>query len=166
MTYHNNVTMPLLGHLKSGEAVYDRPNSHLHKGVRALLPELLRGFDPRGQRFVVHEHDFGRVVGKTACVPTSGRDAVVYAFRPKRQGMTRFVKNRQLEPCSSAVFILKRDDYESYYVLITAFIGHESGPEPWDVRATDANREFWRTHALVWGSEEVIPGTETCVCPW
>lgn len=164
MLRNNGLT--LLGCLASGEPVYDRYNSHLHENVKAILPEAFSKLDSKGERFTIRELDFGRVIGESSCVPTSGRDVITYAFRPKRNGATRFVKNRKSEPCSSAVFILKRDDYEPYYILITAFIGHESGPEPWDVRATDADREFWSTHALVWGSEEIIPGTETAICPW
>lgn len=163
---YNNVTnLPLLGVLKNGEPVFDRPNSHLHEGVRALLPELLKSFDPRSRQFVAYEHDFGRVVGQGNCVQTTASDAVVWAKRPKRAGHTRFVKNRTAEPCGSAVVVLKRDN-RGYYVLITAFVGHKSGLEPWDPRATDEDRKFWASHALVWGSEEVIPGTEISVCPW
>src|SRR3989344_3688850 len=28
------------------------------------------------------------------------------------------------------------------------------------------SRAFWESRALIWGSEETIPGTETTVCPW
>lgn len=157
--------LKLLGNLRTGEPVYDRYNSHIHASVKGILPEALAKI-AGGRRFLVQELDFGRVIGESSCVPTGWRDTIVYALRPKRQGMTRFVKNRQPEPCSTAVVILKRDNYESYYVLITAFIGHESGPEPWDPRATKEDRKFWENHALVWGSEEVISGTETAVCPW
>ena len=157
--------LEFLGNLASGEPVYDRHNSHLHREVQELLPEIVAGVSG-AERFMVHEHDFGRVVGYCNCVATSGSDKVVYAQRPKRAGLTRFVKNRQAEPATKAVVILKRDDYEPYYVLITAFVGGLAAKEPWDPRATDEDREFWETHALVWGSEEIIPGTETAVCPW
>lgn len=166
MMLRKNNGLTLLGTLASGEPVYDRYNSHLHEDVKAFLAEAFSKIESNKERFTVRELDFGRVIGNSSCVPTSEKDTIVYAFRPKRNGATRFVKNRKPEPCSTAVVILKRNNHEPYYVLITAFIGHASGPEPWDARATDANREFWRTHALVWGSEEVIPGTETAICPW
>lgn len=155
----------LLGNLASGEPVYDRYNSHLHREIQELLPEVFAGVSGAG-RFIVREHDFGRIVGKSSCVATSGSDEVCYAQRPKRAGLTRFVKNRQAEPSDKAVVILKRDDYEPYYVLITAFIGGIAAKEPWDSRATDEDREFWNSHALVWGSEEVVLGSETVACPW
>lgn len=46
------------------------------------------------------------------------------------------------------------------YILLTAYPGQKSEIEPWDPRATPAAEEFWKTHALVWGSEPIIPGTE------
>lgn len=152
--------------LGSGEEVFDRHNSHAHGEVASLLPEALAAIESHGRKFFIHEHDFGRVVGETICVPTRPSDEIVFAKRPKRFGHSRFVKNRQPEPCTKAVVILKRDDYEDYYVLITAFVGHRPEPEPWDRNATARSSEFWATHALVWGAEEVIPGTETTVCPW
>ena len=155
-----------LGNLASGEPVYDRRSSHLHHEVQELLPEVFAGLVSEKGRFIVREHDFGRIVGESSCVATSGSDVVCFAQRPKRAGLTRFVKNRQAEPSDKAVVILKRDDYEPYYILITAFVGGMAAKEPWDSRATDEDREFWENHALIWGSEEVIPGTETAVCPW
>ena len=70
------------------------------------------------------------------------------------------------KPCDKVVVILKKDDFEDYYVLITAFIGHRPEPEPWDRNANGNSLEFWNSRALVWGCEPTIPDTETNVCPW
>lgn len=156
--------LKFLGNLRSGEPVFDRPTSHLHESVLGILPEALSEISG-GEHFFVHEVDFGRLVGETNCVATHRGDDVVWAQRPNRQGLTRFVKNRQPEPSSRAVVILKRDDYEPYYILITAFVGSQAGREPWDPRATDEDRRFWEEHALVYGSEPIVPGTETTLCP-
>ena len=67
---------------------------------------------------------------------------------------------------SRVTCVLKAGDVGDEYVLITAFIGAPAVPEPWDRNATAKSREFWDSHALVWGSEPTIPGTETSVCPW
>ncbi len=158
--------------LKSGEAVVDRYNSHLHPGVTALLPAVFAELDMAGRAFLVHEHDFGHVVGKSNCVTTGPSDTIVYAKRPKRWGYSRFVLNREPDPCSSVVVILKKaTNEENTYVLLTAYVGHLAEPEPWDRNLRDEasrrkSREFWSTHALVWGSEETVPGTETARCPW
>ena len=149
---------------KNGETVVDRHNSHLHDGVSAVLPEALLRIDPMGKDFLVEEVTFSGVIGETTCVATGAGDQVVFAQRLKRFGLTRFVKGKSPEPCKSIVVILKK--VENGYVLITAFIGHKAEPEPWDRNATPASKEFWSTHALVWGSEEIIPGTQTDISPW
>lgn len=158
--------MLLLGILGSGEKVYDRPNSHIHSNISALLPEALGQVNLNGDQFAVCEVKFGRVVGVTTCVLTLEVDTIVFAQRPKRFGLSRFVKNRQPEPSESVVVILKRDDVEGYYVLITTFIGGKPEPEPWDKNATEKSVVFWNSHALVWGSEPIVPGSETRNCPW
>jgi len=156
----------VLGVLGSGQRVTDRHNSHLHPALEALLPEAFKRICLDGVQFAIEEVDFGRVVGETTCVRTNASDVVVYAQRPKRWGLTRFVKSRSPEPSTSVVAILKKADDGDYYVLISAFVGSKAEPEPWDRNATAKSVKFWSTHALIWGSEPVIPGTETSVCPW
>jgi hypothetical protein len=152
--------------LGSGEAVIDRFNSHVHNGVAHLLPEALAKINSRGRQFFIEEVGFGQPVGETICVVTGHDDEIVYAKRPKRYGHSRFVKNRKPEPCSAVTVILKRDECDPYYVLITAFVGHRPEPEPWDRNANGNSRAFWEARALIWGCEETIPGTETTECPW
>ena len=161
--------------LKSGEKVVDRFNSHLHADVEQYLSEALAQIGSAGRQFIIEEVVFGYVIGNTTCVETSSSDEIVFAQRPKRFGLTRFVKNRGAEPCKSLVVILKAGQ-NNEYVLITAFVGNRPEPEPWDERnfAQRANpaeaREkaylFWGTHALVFGSEPIVFGTETKKCPW
>lgn len=160
------MTLPLLGHLAGGEPVYDRPNSHLHAQVAEILPEALAKVNAEGKEFFVAEVAFGRVIGHTACVATGQDDQIVFAQRPKRFGLTRFVKNRQPETSEAVTVILKKDDIEDYYILITAFVGTPAPPEPWDRNATEQSVPFWSTHALVWGCEPTTPGTEQKECPW
>lgn len=163
--------------LKSGEVVVDRYQSHLHESVLPHLPAALARIETKGRGFLVEEVVFNHPIGETICVPTGPSDTIVFAQRPKRQGLTRFVKNRQAEPCSSVVVILKTADGQpGAYVLVTAFVGQKPEPEPWDRRnfsqqadprkAEQMSREFWNSHALIWGSEEMVLGTETERCPW
>jgi hypothetical protein len=153
--------------LKSGEVVVDRFHSHLHRGVARLLPEALAHINSRGRSFLVDEVVFDHVIGETICVPTGPGDRIVYAKRSKRFGLTRFVKNREPKPSSSVTIVLKAAEEDSgTYVLIFAFIGGKSEPEPWDKNAMEKSVAFWGSHALVWGCEPVVPGTETTVCPW
>ena len=158
-------------HLRSGETVVDRPNSHLHDGVKDLLAETLGMINSERREFIEAEVGFGRVIGKTMCVATGEHDEIVFAQRPKRGGLTRFVNHRDPETCSSMVVILKKSG--AVYVLITAFIGCKSEPEPWDERAFSLKSDpieararslaFWKSHALVWDGESVIAGTETFI---
>jgi len=156
--------------------VFDRINSHIHIGVPApALRAALAQIDSKGRQFLVEEVDFGQPIGETICVPTGPEDQIVYAKRPRRFGFSRFVKNRQPEPCSTLVVILKADDLGGY-VLITAFVGKRPEPEPWDCRAflqqsdpaeaVEKSRKFWNRHALVWGVEKVMTETITTECPW
>lgn len=160
----------MLGTLKSGESVKDRPDSHLanHKDVFAILQEAFSKIDSQDRGFIVVEVNMERIVGVTTCVKTNIGDEVVYAQRPRRLGLTRFVKNREPLPCETAVVILKKiDDPEYAYVLITAYIGAIAEVEPWDEKATQKSIDFWNTYALIMDdSNEIIPGTETSVCPW
>lgn len=155
-----------LGVLGSGERVVDRYRSHIHPGVLTLLPESLARIDISGKQFSVEVVEFDRIIGETICVRTGLQDEIVYAQRPCRAGLSRFVRNRQAEPCSTLVVILKKALEEGTYVLISAFFGTRPEPEPWDRNATERSVEFWSSHALVWGSEPVVPGTETDQSPW
>jgi len=152
--------------LGSDEEVRDRYNSHFHQEVLQVLPEVLEKIKSRGRTFIIEEIDLGQVIGKSNCVVTRPNDTIVYAKRPKRWGYTRFVKNRQPEQSSSVAVILKKAEDGDFFIIITAFIGKIAEPEPWDRNATTISREFWNTHALVWGCEEIILGTEISHCPW
>jgi hypothetical protein len=152
--------------LSSQEEVVDRYRSHLHEDVVSVLPEALQKISANGRNFIIEEVKFDRIVGESICVATRLGDQIVYAKRPKRWGLTRFVRNRKPEQSSSVVVILKKAEEGNFFILITAFIGSIAEPEPWDRNATSTSRDFWNTHALVWGYEEVIPGTETSRCPW
>lgn len=157
----------MFGKLGSGQEVIDRPNSHVHESVLPILGEALSRIHLKNEPFVVRQVDFDRIVGQKTCVATSDQDEILYAQRAQRAGLSRFVKNRDAEDTSSVVVILKKADKAgNTYVLITAFIGTTAPPEPWDRNATPESRIFWLTHALVWGTEEVIEGTETTQYPW
>jgi hypothetical protein len=152
--------------LGSGEVVVNRHRSHLHADVEGLLPEALGQIESQGRQYMVEEVDFGRPIGQTICVTTGPGDKVLFAQRPNRFGLSRFVLDREPERCSTVVVILKKAENQDVYVLITAFVGSKPEPEPWDRNATPRSRDFWSTHAMVWGVEPVVAGTETAACPW
>lgn len=157
-----------LGKLKSGESVFDRDDySHLHTGVHELLPEVFEQITAGGKKFIVTTVDLGRVVGQSTRVLTDENDEIVFVQRVGRKGLTRFVKNRVAENSSQVTIVLKRDLSLPKYTLLTAWIGSQSELEPWDPKADyDKSAEFWSRNALIYGSEKVVPGTETKICPW
>ena len=155
--------------LGSGEIVIDRPQSHVatHPTVLPLLGEALSRIHSRGRNNIVEEVDLGRVVGETICVETHEGDEIIYAQRPNRFGLTRFVKNRESEPCGAVTICLNKAEGNGHYILATAYVGHRAPAEPWDTEwATEESVPFWNTHALVWGKEAIVPGTEVNRCPW
>lgn len=55
---------------------------------------------------------------------------------------------------------------DSNYYLYTAFIGKSTPSFPGGDSNPEQSKVFWSNHALVWGTQEIIPNTETSVCPW
>lgn len=161
---------PVVGKMASGEIVIDRKDSHVqtHSSVLPLLAEALSKIHSLDQSGFCKEVKFGRVIGETICVATSDKDEIIYAQRPNRRGLTRFVKSRQSEATSSVVAcFLINEGMGGAYLLTTAFIGSRTPAEPWDKEwADETSVQFWDSHALIWGQEEVIAGTETSDCPW
>lgn len=160
--------VPKVGRLASGELVVDRKDSHVasHASVMLLLAETLSRISSEKRDAFCEEVEFGRVVGETICVHTQPGDTIVFARRPNRRGLTRFVKDRIAEPTTKVTACFKRTSGGAY-LLMTAFVGGRAPAEPWDTKFADAaSREFWSTHALVWGQEKTIQSTETTVCPW
>lgn len=159
--------------LADGSRVIDRDDSHFlsqHREVWAILPEALAKINLQGLDFLSVQVDMGRVVGQTIRVETKPWDEIVYAQRLGRQGLTRLVKNRQPEPCSSVVVVLKKGN-GNYYVLMTAFFGTNCPLEPWDPLLTTPEErreavEFWNRNALLWDYQDIVAGTETTACPW
>ncbi len=146
-----------------GWEVRDRSVSHTRIDP-ALVAEAIALVRVGSAAFLSPTVDLGRVVGDCVCVPTTAKDlpAVVFARRPGRNGLTRFVKKPAI-PDSRVTLVLKRASEGPFYVLITAWIGGPAFPEPWDRRATSEARAFWKNHALAWGCEETEEGSETII---
>jgi hypothetical protein len=157
--------MQKIGITADGAVVMDRVNSHLHECVRSMVVEALKQVSTAGRPFMEAEIDFGHIIGKSTCVDTSPEDDVVFAQRPNRRGLSRFVRNRESEPTTKVFVVLKKSDKPGEYILITAFAGGKSVVEPWDSHATDESQKFWQKKALIWDGQ-VVEGTTTTVCPW
>lgn len=157
--------MRLIGRTEDGAVVVDRHNSHLHECAGDSIIDALKQINTKGRQFIEAEIDLRRFVGGCICVDTTPEDIIVFAQRPNRRGLTRFVMDREPVPTNKMMVILKKSDKPREYILITAFAGGKSELEPWDSRATEASRVFWKSKALIWDGQ-VVDGTATGACPW
>lgn len=134
-----------------------------HPKLREYAQQVTSGVDIEGD-LVRIDQDMGEEVGTTDLVETGEGDNIVYAMRPLRSTYSRFVKNKQPLP-TSWVTIDVRKKGDKYY-LHTAFVGRLTPSFPGGDYLSEQSKAFWSNHALVWGNQEVVPGTETTECPW
>ncbi len=157
--------------MKSGESVYlDTNTSHAithfaHQPKLRIAVEKIISTLQGGPDWVRSEHGMGDVVGTTDLVTTDEDDEIVYAKRPRRQMYSRFVKGKEPTP-TSWITIALRKTAEREYMLYTAFVGRNTPSFPGGDYLPEQSKQFWSNHALVWGSQEVIPGSERMDCPW
>ena len=160
-----------LGKTKNGlDVSVDLIHSHAATHIKDtpqlmdILPEIMPTLAPR-KDYEKYEVDTGRIVGTQDLVETVQGDDIVYAMRPNRDVWTRFVKGRQPVPTRTVALHLKKIG-ETEYDLFTAYIGVLTPSFPGGEFETPESRPFWEKHALVWETQEVVPGTETRTRPW
>lgn len=109
--------------------------------------------------------DTGTILGMSDLVETNDSDDIVYAIRKNRDRHMRFTKSQKPHPSSMIAISLKRLD-DGSYDLYSAWLGPQTPPTPNSPFANSESKPFWSRHALVWGNQEIQPGTETANCPW
>lgn len=165
------MTKELLGKTKNGYDVYfDAKKSHalthfnktpkLIEYVKKLLPTIEATED-----MIRLDSDMGEIVGNTDLIETDEGDEIVYAMRPLRAQFSRFVKNKESQPTSWITIDLRKSGGDEYF-LYTAFVGRLTPSFPGGSFLPERSRDFWAKHALVWGAQEIVPGSETTKCPW
>ncbi len=143
----------------SHAATHFRDSPGLIEVVRKVIPTLTMTGD-----WLRHETDMGVVVGYSDLVSTGPNDEIVYALRPFRTQYSRFVKGKKAEPTTWLALDIRKID--GVYTLHTAFPGRVTPSFPGGNYLPEQSREFWANHALVWGTQEVIPESITSTCPW
>ncbi len=164
--------MELLATSKNGiEVFFDQYNSHTATHfadaphLRALAHEVITQTVLTGEA-MFFDRDMGRIVGDTDLVENEEGDEIVFAKRRNRDVYTSFNKSKSSQP-SSLVSVALRPLPHNTYELASAWIGpYDSPPFPGEPEATPESKPYWLAHSLVWGSQEIKPGTETSVCPW
>ncbi len=160
-----------IGKTKNGFEVYvDRDSSHAvtHFTDTPILLHLVKKFIPEfemeGERKSV-EFDAGEIIGFSDLVETGDTDEIVYALRPHRSLYSRFVKNKKPVPTSVLTIVLIQTEGKICH-LYTAYLGPLTPSFPGGDYLPEQSKQFWSKHALAWGTQQIIPGTETNVCPW
>ncbi|HSX08362.1 MAG TPA: hypothetical protein VLG11_05705 [Candidatus Saccharimonadales bacterium] len=156
---------------KNGKLVYvDLKGSHAATHIAdtpellSLVRELLADLSLEDDNIYL-DKDMGREVGLSDLVTTDEDDHIIYAKRLNRSNYTRFVQNRLAEPTRYVTVVLRKDT-DGNYELWSAWIGAAAPQFPGDEHETPESRPFWQTHALVWGNQEVQPGTQVEYWPW
>jgi hypothetical protein len=163
-----------LAHTKDDIPVYfDEQSSHAETHLQSH-PKLLGAVIECIPKIVVNadlareEFELSYVIGTSDLVATTTNDEIVYALRPHRTKYSRFVKNREPAPTRYIVIDIRKKSKKSdgSFYLYTCFIGRLTPSFPGGDFLPEQSVEFWSKHALVWGTQEVIPGTITKQCPW
>ncbi len=163
-----------LGLLATGQPVLDRPNSHMHQGVREVIGVALWriGVTPRERSdMIIREISFsGEFSGFSHCVETDETDRIVYAIRPRRSCYTRFVMNREPIATNIMTIVLMPEEILDRYILVTAYWGEHTPREIKPGEIDHQARQFWANHALIWGLEPActapIPAKRWCRTPF
>ncbi len=153
--------------------VFDPVNSHTAThfrdapGLRVVAIEALSSMK-LDDELIAKDIDMGRTIGNTDVVDVYDTDTIVYAIRSMRedQGYVPFTKSKATQPSSFiSVHLLRRDD--NTYELSSTWIGEFESPMfPQMDNATADSIPYWSTHAFVWGSQEIVQGSELSECPW
>lgn len=150
---------------------YDPLHSHAATHIQdtptllGLTQEVVKQTIVTGPYMQFHV-DFDRTIGTTDEVENKPGDEIVYAKRKNRDSYTVFNKTQHAQPCSIVTVALEKQE-DGTYELVSTWIGPSDSPSlPGTERETPESREFWSKHALVWGTQEIQPGSETIDCPW
>lgn len=132
----------------NGQIVFDSNKHAINHCGYTLLEKALQLADLSQQKVFKQTVYFQQPVGFCDCVETTDSDSIIYLQRDGRKRVSRFVLGRNPELCNSVHLILKRMG-SGNLMLITAWVGTESQPEPWDKKAGKEAVTFWKHHALV-----------------
>lgn len=153
------------------EISYDPVDSHAAThlddtpGLLELVNEIIPTIEVSQDEDTVLETDMGRVIGSSELVEVNSSDEIFYALRKNREKPITFVRDRSPVETSLVTVVIKPLT-DGAYNLHSAWIGPLVPSVPGDEKETPESREFWNSHALVAGRQEIVPGTETTKCPW
>jgi hypothetical protein len=162
-----------LGYSADGKAVFlNEKSTHakthiahhprLLEAVKAALPDITLDCE-----LIRLELKATEIIGTTDLVATTNEDEIVYALRVGRSIYSRFVKNKKPTPSKQFVIDVRQNRVsKNDYFLYTTYVGGLTPSFPGGNFTPEKSRVFWSNHALVYGTQELVPGTETTKCPW
>jgi hypothetical protein len=156
--------------LNGKRITYDPAHSHASTHfadtpqIRPYVKQIIEQTDVSGKN-MEFDVDTGVILGMSDLVVTEKNDEIVYAIRKNRDRHMRFTKSQRAQPSSMIAISLTRLD-DNTYDLYSAWLGTQTPPTPNSPHANLKSKPFWSTHALVWGTQKILPGTETTRCPW
>jgi len=154
---------------------YDQVNPHSathfegSPKLKDLVIQAISRINLNGQEIKTYI-DMGRVVGTIDVVKVDDSDDIVYGIRKNcaEDGLVPFTKSRAGKPCPYVAMHLVPQSNKSY-TLSSAWIGifgDDDEPFPQSPNMNDRSVDFWNKHAFIYGSQEIISGTETSSRPW
>ncbi len=127
-----------------------------HPEVGNLLEEAAGLLElPRDGSFLARAVEFGRVVGRSGCVPApviGPGGKATFALRAGRRKASRVAVGVEGPEASTVVVLAFAAKEARTYVLITSFVGALAPKEPWDASPGSEREDslvFWGQNALV-----------------
>jgi hypothetical protein len=165
----------LLGYSKNNKkVVYDPVGSHTATHfedtpeLKDLVIEALAAMVLEDEQIDELPINMGRIIGLTDGVTNDRNDEIVYAKRKHRNhGWTPFNKTQKSRPSPWLVVSLTQISNDTYELMST-FIGdgESSPPFPGEPNETPDSKDYWSSHSLAWGTQEIQQETLTNKCPW
>jgi len=160
------MTDEIFFYLKSGEIVFDRMNSHIHKEAIPYINQALQQINSLNRTYITEMIDFKKDIGFDQCVKTNNDDEIIFAKRKGRANYTKYVKNRNPIICQSlTISLIKSEVNQNVYHILTAYIGKPNMDNKWLINKKiisenqkllkQAMQEFWKNHALIYNEEDI-----------
>jgi len=164
--------MHFIGHTRNGAAVrVDLVHSNAAKNISrqprllTLASEALREITAKKSGQII-EHNMGRTIGYDFVVDATSALTIFYAKPIKDTVYTRFIKHAKPSSSSCLTIHLTRDGKSNDYLLNDVWIGQSTPPRPGDTDETNASKDYWANHALVFDNQPIQSQSITKDCPY
>jgi hypothetical protein len=157
-----------LGQTVCGKLILDSNNSRLEVDVSLIKEAIKHSSLSEATNVATFSYKFKKTVGYNIVVPASSNDEIVFAKRPGKEFISRFVQNKKPLPTAFICLeIYKFPGSSNEWLLRDSYFGNTRVPEILiGTKGTTEQKRYWDTRAFVWGYCSVVPGTVSKTCPW